>query len=515
MEEEFELEDMMNEDDSTAQTPLLHEDHNVNNILSSPNSYEGNVQENGQSDSDIEYQAGNSASSEGERITEHATSDVQTLMHLLKGNIGTGLLGLAYAVKHAGIVLGPIALFVMAIICIHCMKKLVDCSHKLCEKTSQTSLDYGGVAQEAFQRGPLTCLHSRGHIGRRIVNGFLILTQLGFCCVYFVFMADNFQQVYKHFYGDSTPSVQIFMLILLVPVTLYCFIQNLDDLAIFSMFANIILAIGLIIIYEYLISGIIDNSHHDQFNIDLIAPLPGLPIFFGSAIYAFEGIGVVLPLENKMKHPNHFNTVLFFGMGMVTALYISMGLLGYMCFGDNLSDSITLDLPQDQGLYLAVKILFSGAIFVSYGLQFYVPMDVIWPSVRDKLPPKLRTVGNYVFRTILVLITLGLAAGIPQLGLFISLVGSLASSALALIFPPILEELTYCNGYKDLGSVVRLTKNICICTIGVLGFVFGTFVSVLDIVRAFEPTTAPATAYPAPSVNSSEMFTISSLLTTV
>ncbi|XP_077862168.1 proton-coupled amino acid transporter 1-like, partial [Saccoglossus kowalevskii] len=295
----------------------------------------------------------------------------------------------------------------------------------------------------------------------RLVNAFLILTQLGFCCVYFVFMADNLQQVYENFYGDKTPPVQVFVVILLLPV--------------------------------YLIREIINKTHTDKALV-YVAGISDLPIFFGSAIYAFEGIGVVLPLENKMKYPNDFKKVLYAGMSLVTGLYLSMGILGYLCFRSSLKDTITLDLPENEGLYLAVKILFSGAIFVSYGLQFYVPVDIIWPTFKNKLPEKYQVFGEYVFRTILVIITLLLAVSIPKLGYFISLVGSLASSALALIFPPILEELTFYKGYSGM-SKLRLLKNVLIITFGLLGFVTGTFVSILDIVEAFlppSPTLAPS-----------------------
>jgi len=47
------------------------------------------------------------------------------MIHLMKGNIATGILAMPDAFKNAGLVVGTIGTLVMGIMCTHCMHMLV------------------------------------------------------------------------------------------------------------------------------------------------------------------------------------------------------------------------------------------------------------------------------------------------------------------------------------------------------------------------------------------------------
>ncbi len=96
--------------------------------------------------------------------------------------------------------------------------------------------------------------------------------------------------------------------------------------------------------------------------------LSKLPIFLGTAMFTFEGIGIVLPLENKMKSPQGmrgWNGVLNTAMIFVACLYIAVGFYGYLQFGDSLAGkgSVTLNLPDDELLANSARLVISLAIF--------------------------------------------------------------------------------------------------------------------------------------------------------
>uniref|UniRef100_A0A9L0RK34 Solute carrier family 36 member 1 n=1 Tax=Equus caballus TaxID=9796 RepID=A0A9L0RK34_HORSE len=392
----------------------------------------------------------------------NSTTWFQTLIHLLKSNIGTGLLGLPLAVKNAGILMGPLSLLVMGIVAVHCMGILVKCAHHFCHRQLLS-------------------------ITAHIVDFFLIVTQLGFCCVYFVFLAENFKQVIEAANATTndchsnetvilTPTMdsRLYMLTFLPFLVLLVFIRNLRVLSVFSLLANVSMLVSLVMIYQFIVQRIPDPSR-----LPLVASWKTYPLFFGTAIFAFEGIGMVLPLENKMKDPRKFPLILYVGMAIITALYISLGSLGYLQFGANIQGSITLNLPNCW-LYQSVKLLYSFGIFFTYALQFYVPAEIIVPFFVSRVPEHCELVVDLFVRTMLVCLTCILAVLIPRLDLVISLVGSVSSSALALIIPPLLEITTY---YSEGMSPLTITKDALISILGFVGFVVGTYEALYELMQ--------------------------------
>jgi proton-coupled amino acid transporter len=89
---------------------------------------------------------------------------------------------------------------------------------------------------------------------RQIVNVFLCITQLGFCCVYFVFVGQNLKLVMDHHFGQL--DYIAYMAMVLLPMMGLCSIRNLRYLAPVSMIANILQFLGLIFTFFYLLQDL-------------------------------------------------------------------------------------------------------------------------------------------------------------------------------------------------------------------------------------------------------------------
>ncbi|XP_055636354.1 proton-coupled amino acid transporter-like protein CG1139 isoform X2 [Toxorhynchites rutilus septentrionalis] len=410
------------------------------------------------------------------RTLEHPTTNFDTMVHLLKGNIGTGILAMPDAFKNAGLYVGLIGTLLMGAICTHCMHILVKCSHELCRRLQVPSLNFSEVCHRSFESGPMG-LRRYSTVAKNLINLFLVVTQLGFCCVYFVFVAANIREVVAHYFFDL--DTRVYLLLMLIPMVLLNLVKNLKYLTPISLVAAFLTVAGLACTFNYVLQDL-PNTH----TVKPFASWAQLPLYFGTAVYAFEGIGIVLPLENNMKTPDDFGGwtgVLNTGMVIVACLYTAVGFFGYLKYGESVQGSITLNLPGDQFVAQLVRIMMALAIFFSYGLQFYVPMTIVTPVIKRQLhSEQAQLIGEYLTRVGLVVFTFLLAAMIPNLGAVISLVGAVSSSTLALIFPPLIEIITF---WPDgLGKRYWiLWKDIAIMTFGICGFVFGTYSSIAQI----------------------------------
>ncbi|XP_024872726.1 proton-coupled amino acid transporter 1 isoform X1 [Temnothorax curvispinosus] len=421
----------------------------------------------------------------------HPTSYLETMMHLFKGNVGSGIFALGDAFKNAGLLLGPPLTIFLGIICVHAQHILIKCNEEVTRRVGDGiyANGFAGTVEMCFATGPIG-FRKYSTFMRKLVNVFLCVTQLGFCCVYFVFISSNMKQVLDA-HGIEM-EVYEHMAVVLVPIMLSTWIRNLKYLVPVSSIANFLMIAGYIATM-YIMSHDVPSIHERRY----VADWNNLPLFFGTVIYSFEGITLVLPLKNEMKKPRNFNKplgVLNVGMVIVGTMFVAIGFLSYLKYGDAVAGSVTLNLAPEEmmdgeiisqlSLPQCIKTAISLSILLTYALQFYVPIAIMWPAIVDRFGPFKRPVfAEIVFRSVMCFITFILAEAVPQLGLFISLVGAVSSTALALVFPPIIEMIV-CWHNTSLGFFT-IAKDVMIVLIGVLGFATGTYESMTAIIKSF------------------------------
>ena len=117
----------------------------------------------------------------------------------------------------------------------------------------------------------------------RYVTDFLLCSlQIGFCCVYVVFISHNIQ------FAVGALDVRIWMLIILPFLIVPSLVSNIRTLAYFTTIGNVIVLVGLGIIYQYLFTHVQSPARLPATNGALNAC-----VAFGQIVYAFEGIAVV------------------------------------------------------------------------------------------------------------------------------------------------------------------------------------------------------------------------------
>ncbi|XP_029175813.1 proton-coupled amino acid transporter-like protein pathetic isoform X1 [Nylanderia fulva] len=414
------------------------------------------------------------------RDKRNATSDLGAATHLLKSSLGTGILAMPYAIMNGGLLFGGIGTIIIGIICAHCVHILVRTSHILCRRTKTPQMTYAETAYAAFYCGPKS-IRPFANASKIFVNCALCATYVGGTCVYVVFIATSLKQV-TDFHTGKDIDVRLYILSLIPALILLGQVRNLKYLVPFSMLANIFMFSGFAITLYYIFSNVQSIEH-----VKLFSSVEKLPRFFATVIFAIEGIGVVMPVANNMKTPQHFlgcPSVLNVTMTLVVALYAVMGVFGYLTYGESAKSSITLNLPTDEILAQVVKLLIAAAVLFTYGLQFFVPLEIICNSVRHLFSHRFATIGETLVRMGIVMLTVVVALLVPTLDPFISLVGAIFFSILGVSIPAIIETISCWENHLGIFRW-RLFKNGFLLIFSLLALGFGSWTSAQDIIEFY------------------------------
>ncbi|XP_023944341.2 proton-coupled amino acid transporter-like protein pathetic isoform X1 [Bicyclus anynana] len=418
------------------------------------------------------------------RKVKKPNSDIRSLANLLKASLGSGILAIPLAFANAGWGVGIVGTVIIAFICGHCVHIFVNVSRMCCKAVRKPLLTYAETCEVAFAIGPKR-LRPLSKAAGIFAEFSLIFTYVGVCCIFTVLIADSIKQLLDRYVPGYILPVEYYCLILLVPLCLIVQIRYLKWLAPISLTANIMLVATFAICVYYIFKD--DITISDK----LVVGYPArFPAFLSTVIFAMEGIGVVMPVENDMKRPEHFlgcPGVMVVAMTFIMLLYCILGLFGYFRYGDALRGSITLNLPMDDWPAICAKAFIAISIFCTYPLHFYVVVDVLSKYLRSYIKKQHMNMAQIFMRIAIVWLCGGIGIALPMLEQIINIVGALFYSILGLIIPGIVE--TVCR-WKDLGKLNWiLWKNILLVLFGFCCLISGMTVTISDIITNLDQET--------------------------
>ncbi|EME80698.1 GLN1 polyamine transporter [Pseudocercospora fijiensis CIRAD86] len=376
-------------------------------------------------------------------------------MLLLKSFVGTGVLFLPRAYLNGGMAFSNIVLFFLAALSYYCFILLVSIRLKI-------HASYGDMGSKIY-----------GNYFRNLINFSLVISQIGFSSAYIVFVAENlraFVLAVTRCKTDLNVGYMILMqMIIFLPMSLY---RNINHIQKMALLADAFILLGLVYVYYYDVYTIVRQhgiADIQNFNANYWT------LLIGTAIFTFEGVGLVIPIQSGMAEPKKFPKVMATVMIIVTVVFISAGALSYAAYGSDTKTVILLNLPQDDKLVNAVQFIYSLAILLSTPLQIYPAIEITSQQLfsrTGKYNPWIKWKKN-IFRFFMVALCAVIAwAGAGDLDKFVSLVGSFACIPLVYIYPPMMHyRVVATKTWQRAGDVVLV----------IFGFVMMSYTTALTI----------------------------------
>ncbi|KAI9308299.1 transmembrane amino acid transporter protein-domain-containing protein, partial [Cunninghamella echinulata] len=331
--------------------------------------------------------------------------------------VGTGMLGLPYALKQGGW-FGLFILFLAWFMSTYTAIILIKCLYVVGNKRL---LNYKDVATAAF-----------GIVGGWVSFFFNAWVTLGAPILYMVLSGDNFHQLCK----DTPAELDvnrwriISCAIIAIP---FIIVKNMKEVAFMSVFGVVATVIVVIIV---LAISCIDQAHFTQATIDAIEHdgviWDQFPVALATISFSFGGNIVYPHVEASMKNRKDWTKVCAAGLGTCALLYFLIAIPGYYIFGNTVKspiyDSISDGVPKIIAIILmTVNILVSSPILLT---SFSLDCEEMANITVERFGKWGEFGIRAVFRIIIMVVVGVIACSVPLFSALMSLIGAFANCLL-------------------------------------------------------------------------------------
>ncbi|KAI8981421.1 transmembrane amino acid transporter protein-domain-containing protein [Pilobolus umbonatus] len=389
-----------------------------------------------------------------ENAVQGTATPAKAVFLLLKSFVGTGVMFLPKAFYNGGLFFSTGLLTVIAVISLYSFLLLVETRNKIPASFG----DIGGILFGKYMRFSVLLA--------------ITLSQVGFVCAYMVFVAQNVQALIEsisHCEASAPLSYLILAQIaIFVPLAM---IRRIQKLSAFALIADVFILVGLVYLYYY---DFYTLSTKGVADVEWALNVKSFPLFIGTAVFTYEGVGLIIPITESMAEPEKFPRVLSATMIFITSIFLSVGCISYMAFGNEVKTVILLNMPPSPAVN-TIQGLYALAICLSIPLQLFPAMRIIENGLFTR-SGKYNTFVKWqknIFRFIAVLVCAMIAiAGSGDLDKFVSLVGSLCCVPLCFLFPPLFHLKAIARKWY------QKTIDISIIVFGIISMSYTTAITI-------------------------------------
>jgi amino acid permease len=365
-------------------------------------------------------------------------SNFRTRITILKAFVSTGVLYLPNAFGFGGGLISVLLLFFMGGASIVGLLLLSDCH----EVRPSSYPELGRIAYGDFAYVSIAIM--------------VVLSQFAFCMSNHVLIARSLAELFR----DAGLPLALFyfgQLAVFIPLG---WIRRVQKMQFTMMLGNALIICGLVTISAYAITKISKDGVHDG----AVLYSPRWTAFIGTSVYAFEGIGVAIPIREAMLRPQDFKHVMSTTVVFIAGMLASFGFVGYLAYGPEVDPVILNEIPPGF-VQRTLVLVYVVAVVCVYPITIFPTYTIVEQRIFAGFPfSNTRRWLKNLYRTTVSIIGVAIAFYVgPSIEIFVSMVGVVFAIPLALLLPPLLH-LRFFPGQRVITAILLIVIGT-VCTV--------------------------------------------------